>query len=59
MRRLQRTIEEIGWTRDVPQLAATERVARAFDLMSKKAHDCVLVGSRAARSPASSRVATS
>jgi CBS domain-containing protein len=43
MRRLQRPIEEIGWTRDVPQLAVTDPVARAFDLMSKKAHDCVLV----------------
>jgi CBS domain-containing protein len=43
MRRLQCPIEEIGWTRDVPQLAATDPVARAFDVMSKKAHDCVLV----------------
>lgn len=43
MRRLQRPIEEIGWTRDVPQLAPTDPVSRAFDLMSKRAHDCVLV----------------
>jgi len=43
MRRLQKTIEEIGWTRQVPQLAKDERVARAFDLMSREAHDCVLV----------------
>jgi len=43
MRRLQRPIVEIGWTRDVPQLAVTDPVARAFDLMSKDAHDCVLV----------------
>jgi signal-transduction protein with cAMP-binding, CBS, and nucleotidyltransferase domain len=43
MRRLQRTIEEIGWTREVPRLAFTERVVKAFDLMSKEAHDCVLV----------------
>lgn len=43
MRRLQRPIAEIGWTRDVPQLAVTDPVARAFDLMSKEAHDCVLV----------------
>jgi CBS domain-containing protein len=43
MRRLQKTIEEIGWTRQVPQLAKHERVARAFDLMSREAHDCVLV----------------
>jgi arabinose-5-phosphate isomerase len=43
MRRLQRTIEEIGWTREVPRLADTELVARAFDLMSREAHDCVLV----------------
>jgi CBS domain-containing protein len=43
MRRLQRPIVEIGWTREVPQLAVTDPVARAFDLMSKDAHDCVLV----------------
>src|SRR4051812_4258558 len=43
MRRLQKTIEEIGWTREVPQLAATDKVGKAFDLMSKEAHDCVLV----------------
>lgn len=43
MRRLQRPIEEIGWTRAVPQLAVTDPVARAFELMSKEAHDCVLV----------------
>ena len=43
MRRLQRTIEEIGWSRDVPRLADTARVARAFDLMRGEPHDCVLV----------------
>jgi CBS domain-containing protein len=43
MRRLQRPIEEIGWTRDVPTLAVTDSVARAFELMSKTPHDCVLV----------------
>jgi CBS domain-containing protein len=43
MRRLQRTIEEIGWSREVPRLADTARVASAFDLMSREAHDCVLV----------------
>ena len=43
MRRLQKTIEEIGWTKTVPQLAHTDRVARAFELMSREAHDCVLV----------------
>jgi CBS domain-containing protein len=43
MRRLQRTIEEIGWSREVPQLPSTERVTSAFDLMSREAHDCVLV----------------
>lgn len=47
MRRLQRPIEEIGWTREVPQLSVTDPVARAFDLMSKEAHDCVLVLDRA------------
>jgi CBS domain-containing protein len=43
MRRLEKTIEEIGWTRNVPQLASSERVARAFDLMSREAHDCVMI----------------
>jgi CBS domain-containing protein len=43
MRRLQRTIEEIGWTREVPRLEASDRVARAFDVMSREVHDCVLV----------------
>lgn len=43
MRRLQRTIEEIGWSREVPRLPDTARVASAFDLMSREAHDCVLV----------------
>ena len=50
MRRLQRTIEEIGWSRDVPRLAHTARVASAFDLMSREQHDCVLV-TAATRSP--------
>src|SRR5689334_16435056 len=43
MRRLQKTIEEIGWTKAVPQLAHTELIARVFELMSREAHDCVLV----------------
>jgi len=43
MRRLEKTIEEIGWTRAVPQLGHNDRVARAFDLMSREAHDCVLI----------------
>lgn len=43
MRRLLQTIEEIGWTREVPRLAVTDPVARAFDAMSREVHDCVLV----------------
>jgi len=43
MRRLEKTIEEIGWTQNVPKLARSERVARAFDLMSREAHDCVMI----------------
>lgn len=43
MRRLQRTIEEIGWTQKVPKLEASDRVSRAFDLMARESHDCVLV----------------
>ena len=43
MRRLEKTIEQIGWTRNVPQLGKSELVARAFDLMSREAHDCVMI----------------
>ncbi|HEY1559244.1 MAG TPA: CBS domain-containing protein [Kofleriaceae bacterium] len=43
MRRLEQTIDELGYTRQVPQLARTERVSRAFELMSRDVHDCVLV----------------
>lgn len=43
MNRLQKTISEIGWTRHVPQLAPHDPVVRAFDVMSRQAHDCVLV----------------
>ena len=43
MRRLEKTIQEIGWTRNVPQLGKSELVARAFDLMSREAHDCVMI----------------
>ncbi len=43
MRRLQKTIEEIGWTRSVPRFAGTDVVGRAFDAMSRESHDCVLV----------------
>jgi CBS domain-containing protein len=43
MRRLEKTIREIGWSHAVPRLARTERVSRAFDEMSREVHDCVLV----------------
>ncbi len=43
MRRLERTVETIGWTRSVPQLARTEKVARAFEVMSRQRHDSVLI----------------
>jgi len=43
MRRLEKTIREIGWTHAVPRLDVSDRVARAFDEMSREAHDCVLV----------------
>jgi CBS domain-containing protein len=43
MRRLEKTIEEIGWTRDVPRLGEGEVVASALSRMSPGAHDCVLV----------------
>jgi CBS domain-containing protein len=43
LRRLEKTIREIGWTHAVPRLAVTDRVSQAFDQMSREAHDCVLV----------------
>jgi CBS domain-containing protein len=43
MRRLEKTIEEIGWTKSIPRLLTSDRVARAFDVMSRETHDCVLV----------------
>jgi CBS domain-containing protein len=43
MRRLQRTIEEIGWSKEAPRLADTARVASALELMRGQSHDCVLV----------------
>ena len=43
MRRLQKTIEEIGWTKSVPRFAKGDRVGKAFDAMSRESHDCVLV----------------
>lgn len=43
MRRLEKTIREIGWTHAVPRLEVGDRVSRAFDEMSREAHDCVLV----------------
>jgi len=42
MRRLQKTIDEIGWTHAVPQFATSDPVARAFDAM-REAHDCVVI----------------
>ena len=43
MRRLEKTIREIGWTHAVPRLGVGDRVSRAFDQMSREAYDCVLV----------------
>jgi CBS domain-containing protein len=43
MRRLEKTIREIGWTHAVPRLDVSDRVSRAFDEMSREVHDCVLV----------------
>lgn len=43
MRRLEKTIKEIGWTHAVPRLAVTDRVSQAFDQMSREVYDCVLV----------------
>lgn len=43
MRRLQRTIAEVGWTCAVPRFTRQDPVARAFDAMSRESHDCVLI----------------
>jgi CBS domain-containing protein len=43
MRRLEKTIREIGWTYAVPRLDVGDRVVQAFDQMSREVHDCVLV----------------
>ncbi len=43
MRRLEKTIREIGWTHAIPRLTVGDRVSRAFDEMSREVHDCVLV----------------
>jgi signal-transduction protein with cAMP-binding, CBS, and nucleotidyltransferase domain len=43
MRRLEKTIGEIGWAHAVPRLGVGDRVSRAFDEMSREIHDCVLV----------------
>src|SRR4030095_8296062 len=43
MRRLEKTIEEIGWTKSVPRFAKADVVGRAFDAMSREAHDCVVI----------------
>lgn len=43
MRRLQKTIEEIGWTKSVPRFSKTDTVGKAFDAMSRESHDCVLI----------------
>jgi len=43
MRRLEKTIREIGWTHAVPRLGVADLVSRAFDQMSREVHDCVLV----------------
>ena len=43
MRRLEKTIREIGWTHAVPRLGVSDRVSRAFDQMSREVYDCVLV----------------
>jgi signal-transduction protein with cAMP-binding, CBS, and nucleotidyltransferase domain len=43
MRRLEKTIREIGWTHAVPRLDINDCVSQAFDEMSREVHDCVLV----------------
>jgi CBS domain-containing protein len=43
MRRLQKTIQEIGWSREVPRLVGSDPVTKAIAAMSPESHHCVLV----------------
>ena len=43
MTRVERTIAELGCTRDVPQMAPDDRVSKALDAMCRGGHECVLV----------------
>jgi CBS domain-containing protein len=43
MARVERTIAELGCTRDVPRLAPDDTVAKALDVMCRGGHECVLV----------------
>jgi len=43
MQRVQRTIADLGCTRDVPRMAPHDKVAKALDAMCRGGHECVLV----------------
>jgi CBS domain-containing protein len=43
MHRVQRTISDLGCTRDVPRMAPGDTVAKALDAMCRGGHECVLV----------------
>jgi CBS domain-containing protein len=43
MQRVERTIADLGCTRDVPRMAPDDRVAKALDAMCRGGHECVLV----------------
>jgi CBS domain-containing protein len=43
MNRVQRTIAELGFTRDVPQMSPDDKVTRALDAMCRDGHGSILV----------------
>jgi CBS domain-containing protein len=43
MQRVHQTIADLGCTRDVPQMAPSDTVAKALDAMCRGGHECVLV----------------
>lgn len=43
MQRVHKTISELGYTRDVPQMAPSAAVADALAAMARGGHECVLV----------------
>jgi CBS domain-containing protein len=43
MHRVHKTIQDVGCTRDVPQMRPDDKVSKALDAMCRGGHECVLV----------------